>query len=86
MFISTRVEEAEVLDALARAAQQRGVEGIALVDPELAADHLVERAQIADDVDALDIDPRALVDHVVEVDRALGVVLARGTGSTSTKA
>ena len=63
-----RLEEAEVLDALARAPQQGGVEGVAFGEPELAPDDLVEGAHIADDVDPLDVDPRALVDDVGQVD------------------
>ena len=64
------LEEAEVADALLRAAQLRGVEGVAFDEPELAADHLVERAHVADDVDALDIDARAFLDLEGDVDRA----------------
>ena len=55
-----RLEEAEVAQALLRAAQQGGVEGVALGDPELAPDHLVQRADVAAHVDPLDVDPRAL--------------------------
>ena len=52
-------EEAEVHDALSRAANEGRVEGISLRQPELATNYLVKGADIADDVDALDIDPRA---------------------------
>ena len=81
-----RLEEAEVAQALLRAAQQGGVEGVALGQPELAPDHLVQRAHVAADVDPLDIDPLALVDLVGEVDRQVLRVLASARGSISTKA
>ena len=47
-----------------------GVEGVALDDAELAADHPVERAGVAGDVDALDEDPLALDELEVDVDGA----------------
>ena len=49
----------------------------ALDDVELAADHPVQRARIADNVDALDIDARPLVDDEFDVD-GLVVAIARG--------
>ena len=63
-------EVAEVADALAAAADLRGVEGIALGQAEFAADDAVLGAGIAVDLDALDIDPRRLVDLEAQVDRA----------------
>ena len=70
------LEEGEVADALARAAQFGGIEGVALHQAELAADDLVQRAGIAGDVDALDIDPGAFLDIVGDVD-GLGFAIAR---------
>ena len=63
------LEEPEILDALLRALHLVGVEGVALDELEFAADHLVERAHIADDVDALDVDPRSLLHIEGDVDR-----------------
>ena len=80
------LEEVEVLDALLGAVQLRGVERVALDEPELAADHLVERAQIAGDVDALDIDPRPFLDVVGDVDRVRVGDCAVTCGWMSTKA
>ena len=48
---------------LLRAVELRGVERVALDEAELAPDHLVARAQIAGDVDALDIDARPFLDR-----------------------
>src|SRR3546814_16940983 len=62
------LEKAEVLHALARAAQLGGVEGIAFDKLELAADHPVERAHVALDIDALDEDLGAFLDVVDDVD------------------
>ena len=64
-------EVAEVADALARAADLRGVEGVALGDAEFAADHPVLGAGVAADVDALDEDPRRLVHLEGEVHAAV---------------
>ena len=69
------LEIAEVLDALARAPQQGRVEGVAFRHPELPADDLVQGADVAHDIDPLDVDARAFVDHVGEVDLAFGVAL-----------
>jgi hypothetical protein len=71
------LEIPELLDALARSAQQGGVERVPLVQAELATDHLVERAHVADDVDALDVDPRAFVDDIGEIDDPRVGTLAR---------
>ena len=56
------LEEAERLDAVARAADADVVERIALGEAELAADHLVAGGGVAGDVDPLDIDARRLGD------------------------
>ena len=45
-----------------------GVEGVAFDQAELAADHLVERAHVAVDVDALDIDLRPFLHVEDDVD------------------
>src|SRR5205085_4518162 len=50
------LKEAERLDEIARAADADVVEGIALGEAELAADHLVVRRRVARNVDSLDID------------------------------
>src|SRR3546814_10436493 len=65
------VKEIQAAQPRPGAAQLGGIEGVTLGQPELAADHLVQRAHIADDVDALDKDPRALADRIVDVDNAL---------------
>ena len=59
------LEKAKIFDALLRALHLGGVEGVAFDQVEFAADHLVERAHVADDVDPLDIDLRPLL-HVEE--------------------
>ena len=63
-----RLEEAERGDALLAAAHAGAVEELALVDAQLAADHLVAGLGVADDVDALDGDLLALLDVEGEVD------------------
>ena len=50
------------------------VEGVALVQQQLAADDLVFRAGVADDVDALDVDARTFDDVVGDVERARRLV------------
>ena len=67
------LEEAQRADAGARAVDQHAVEGVAFHQAEFAADHLVEGAGVADDVDLLDIDARALLDVEDQID---GVVVA----------
>src|SRR6185437_7906696 len=64
------LEVAQILDALLRALQLRGIERVALDQTELAADHLVERPHISGDVDTLDIDARPFLDLESHVDRA----------------
>ena len=56
------LEKSQILDAIFRALHLVGVEGIAFDQTEFAADHPVQRAHIAVDVDALDIDLGTLVD------------------------
>src|SRR5690606_27689711 len=48
------LEEAERLDAIARAADLHRVERVALMEPELAADHLVACRRVAGDDEPLD--------------------------------
>ena len=75
-WMSTDLEEAEIPQALLGAAQLGGREGVAFRQPELAADHLVLGADVAGDVDALDIDLRAFLDVVGQVeDLVLGVAV-----------
>ena len=58
------LEEAQRLQALLGLVDHQRIVGVAFGQPELAADDVVQRAQVADDVDALDVDARTLVDHV----------------------
>src|SRR3546814_10356165 len=64
-------EESEILDALARPAQLCRVEGIAFDETELPANDLVERPNIAADVDTLDEDTRPLLNVEGDVDGVL---------------
>ena len=68
------LEEAQRLHALAPALDHEGVDGIALGDPELAPDHEVLGLLVADDVDALHVDARPLLDVKGDGDGAAGVV------------
>src|SRR5262249_31172596 len=63
-----RLEEAEVLQALLGLVDHQRIIGIALREPELAADYVVARAQVADDIDALDVDAGAFIDEIGDVD------------------
>ena len=73
------LEEAQRLHALAPALDHEGVDGIALGDAELAADDEVLGLLVADDVDALDVDARALLDVEGDGDGAAGgVALGHG--------
>ncbi len=54
-----------------RATHRLGVKGIALGQTELAPDHLVLGTGVADDIDPLDVDPRAFTDIEREIDYAL---------------
>ena len=62
------LEQAKILKALLRRVHQKRIVGVAFGKSELAADHIVARAQVADDVDTLDINARAFVDHVGQRD------------------
>ena len=66
-----RREVIERLEAALGALHQHLVEGVAFADVELAADHVVARAVVAADFDALDIGTRTLVDRVDDRDRAV---------------
>ena len=70
------VEVVQVLQPLSRPAHRLGIEGIAFGEAELAADHLVLGARVADDVDPLDIDARPFADIERQVDGVL-VAVAR---------
>ena len=63
------LEEAEILDALLRTLHASGVERVALDEAELAADHLVQRADVAGDVDPLDVDARPFLHAKNDIDR-----------------
>ena len=51
------------------AIDQRAVIGVAFAEIEFAADHLVAGLGVAVDLDALDIEPFALLDGVDEIDQ-----------------
>ena len=65
------LEEAEILDALLRSLHLSSVEGIALDQLELAAYHLVEGTNVANDVDPLDVNLRALLHAESNIDRVI---------------
>ena len=72
------LEEAEIVDALLGAVELRRVERIAFDQAELAADDAVLRAEVAGDVDALDINLRTFLHVIGDVDRmGVGVALDR---------
>src|SRR5262249_23605468 len=62
------LEEAQAANAGTRTVDQHAVEGIALLQPELAADDAVQGARIAGNVDLFDIDARPLRDLEAEID------------------
>ena len=64
------LEVAEVVEPALGAVDQHLVVGVAFADIELAADDVVARAGVAADVDALDVDARAFLDDIAEVDGA----------------
>ncbi len=68
------LEEAQALDAIARALDLDRVEGVAFGKAELAADHLVAGAGVAVHGDALDIDARSFVHHEGDVHLLLVLV------------
>ena len=57
------LEEAQPLQALLGLVDHQRIVGVAFRQPELAADDVIARAQVADDVDALDVDARTFVDR-----------------------
>src|SRR5690606_38419337 len=64
------LEIAEILQPALSPVDQRVVIRIALIEVEFAADHIVARARIAGDVDAFDIDARALLHRKNQIDAA----------------
>src|SRR6185312_7269318 len=72
-----RLEEVQVLQPAFGAVDQCAIVGVALADIELAADDVIARADVAADVDALDVGARALFHDEGGVDRVgLGVAVA----------
>ena len=65
------LEEIQTLDAPLGAIDQGAIVGIAFRNIELAPDHVVARARIAADVDALDIGPDALIDDEGDADEVV---------------
>src|SRR5690606_11900884 len=63
-------EETKILNTLAAANDQRTVEGVAFGELQLTADDEIARLGIAGNVDALDIEPRALIHEIGHVERA----------------
>ena len=79
------LEVVEILQPPLGAVDQRAVIGVAFGEIELAANHVVARAGVAADVDALDIGARAFVDR--EHDRTVCVSKLRSPrGRTIAKA
>ena len=62
------LEEIEILEPPLGAIDQGAIVGIAFGDIELAADHVVARARVAADIDALDVGARAFIDDEGDVD------------------
>ena len=62
------LEIAEPVQAAFAALDQGVVVGVAFADVEFAANDVIARARVADDVDAFDIDLRAVVDGEGERD------------------
>jgi hypothetical protein len=67
-----RFKKSECAQPLACGLDKQPIERIAFRHPELASDHLILGAEIADNVDALDVDAGALFDDVGDVYRAGG--------------
>ncbi len=65
------LEEIQTLDAPLGAIDQGAIVGIAFRNIELAPDHVVARARIAADVDALDIGPDPFIDDEDDVDQVV---------------
>src|SRR4029453_14599017 len=53
---------------------QQAIEGVALGKSELTPDHMILGADIAADVDPLDVDARAFIDDKDEIDGAIRLV------------
>ena len=70
-----RLEEAERPQPLACKLDQQAIEGVALGKAELTPDDMILGADIADDVDPLDVDARAFIDDKDEIDGASRLVL-----------
>ena len=69
-----RLEEVEVVEPALAAFDQRVIVGVAFADIELAPDHVIAGARVADDVDPLNVDLRRVIDGESERDRVVGVV------------
>ena len=63
------LENAQPLQALLGAIDEHAVEGITFRKAEFAADHVILRAIVADDVDALDVNSRTFIDDIGNADR-----------------
>ncbi len=73
------LKEAQGLDLALGPVDQHAVIGVAFRDQQLAADHRIQGARIADDVDAVDIDARAFLDVEGQVHRT-GLAVGRIVG------
>ena len=62
------LKDAEAGQPLLGAIDHQRVEGVSFRQAEFAADHVVLGALVADDIDALDIDARTLIDDVGDRD------------------
>src|SRR5581483_886195 len=83
-----RLEIAEVLQPPFGAIYQCAIVGVAFADIEFAADHIVPRAIIAVNIDALDIGARAFLNEIRKINRscldiAVAARLNRGEGVTA---
>ena len=63
------LEQTQRVQALFGAIDHQGVVGIALRQAELAANNVILGPLVADNVDALDVDPRTFIDDVRNADR-----------------
>ena len=68
------IEETNDAEPALDAIDQNAVVGVALGEIELAADDVVARALVADDIDSFDVDAGALVDEQRQLDGVVGVV------------
>src|SRR5882757_4501676 len=62
------LEVAQILQAALGTGNQRPVVGVAFGDIELAPDHVITGADVAADIDLLDVDARAILDREGEAD------------------